>query len=196
MWRSIVLAGRSLVFNTVSVCGLQRPRIWAFTSSLGACGAWGRRLHLLHVGHRGPQGAERRPVHLLHFGHLGAKALTRDSSGHGTWRLETLGPARQVQWPRRVAFGNARPCAAIPVATARGVWKSAALRRNSSGHGALRLEERGSAQQFQWPRRVASGNTRGHLDTCGTRIALWAGIRLFFCQRCAKFLSSGPLLRL
>ena len=144
------MAGRSLAFKTVFVCGLQRPRVWASTSSLGACGAWCRRLHLLHVGHHGPQGAERRPVHLLHFGHLGAKALTRDSSGHGTWRLGTLGPARQVQWPRRVAPGNARPRAALPVATARGVWKSAALRSNSSGHGAWRLETPGDT----WTRVV------------------------------------------
>ena len=45
------------------------------------------------------------------------------SSGHGAWRLETLGLAQQFQWPRRVASGKARLCAAIPVATARGVWK-------------------------------------------------------------------------
>ena len=76
-WKAAVL------FLTVLVCGLQRPRIWASTSSLEACGAWCRRLHLLHLGHRGPQGAARRPVHLQHLGHLGAKAMTRDSNGYG-----------------------------------------------------------------------------------------------------------------
>ena len=68
--------------------------------------------------------------------------LRKDYSGHGAWRLVTLGPAWQIQWLRRVASGNARSFAAIPAATARGVGKL------------------GLAQQFQWPRRVASGSAR------------------------------------
>ena len=68
--------------------------------------------------------------------------LRKGSSGHGAWRLVTLGPAWQIQWLRRVASGNARSFAAIPAATARGVGKL------------------GHAQQFQWPRRVASGSAR------------------------------------
>ena len=85
-----------------------------------------------------------------------------------------------------MASGKALPCAAIPVATARGVWKRSALRSSSSDHGASRLEKRGLAQQFQWPRRVVSGITWGRLHACGTSIALWVGILVFFLSGMCK----------
>ena len=60
------------------------------------------------------------------------------------------------------------------------------MRSSSSGNGAWRLETLGLAQQFQWPRRVASGITRGRLHACGTSIALWAGILVFFLSGMCK----------
>ena len=60
------------------------------------------------------------------------------------------------------------------------------MRSSSSDHGAWRLEKRGLAQHFQWPWRVASGITRGRLHACGTSIALWVGILVFFLSGMCK----------
>ena len=73
----------------------------------------------------------------------------RWNSGHGARRLNLHGLAHGFQWPPRVAYELARPCARI-----------------CSGPGAWRLKKYCPTLEFQWPLPVASaalrGNSRGH----------------------------------